>query len=330
MADALTFSISTTKFDENYTPSANSRTTTNFANLARGERREENLRNALMMINRRFNSLSHWDNPQGNRYTLELEIISANVHFTADNIDQQFPLLEVLETTIVDQLTGTRTQGIVGNNFSSYVRDYDFSVVLPASCNDSGAPVLPEDFGDLHGQLFQHFLNSQAYGERFAQLPVVCISVSTSKTYFRTGNSHPVLGLEYQQDENSLTDTYFGKMGLSVRYFMPPGAAAPLAFYFRGDLLNDYTNLQLISLISTMETFQKIYRPEIYSANSAAPAVYHPNLGVEDFSPTRVFYDREERTQLGKIQGKFTEEHFIAPNRELLKQWAASYPAPVA
>ncbi|MGP5525285.1 putative oxygenase MesX, partial [Glutamicibacter arilaitensis] len=127
MADALNFSISTTRFDENYSPSTNSRTTTNFANLARGERREENLRNALTMINRRFNSLAHWDNPQGDRYSLELEIISANVHFSADNTDQQFPLLEVLETTIVDKLTGTRSQGMVGNNFSSYVRDYDFS-----------------------------------------------------------------------------------------------------------------------------------------------------------------------------------------------------------
>jgi len=330
MADTFTFSISTTRFDENYTPSADSRITTNFANLARGERREENLRNAMTMINRRFNSLAHWDNPQGDRYELELEIVSANVHFTADNKDQQFPLLEVLETTIVDKVAGTRTQGMVGNNFSSYVRDYDFSVVLPSALNAAGKPSLPEDFGDLHGRLFEHFLTSDAYRERFEQLPVICISVSTSKTYFRTGNSHPVLGLEYQQDENSLTDAYFGKMGLNVRYFMPHGAVAPLAFYFRGDLLNDYTNLQLISLISTMETFQKIYRPEIYNANAVAPAVYHPSLGAEDFSPTRVFYDREERTALGKIQGKFTEEHFIIPNRELLNQWAATCPAPVA
>lgn len=142
MADALNFSISTTRFDENYSPSTNSRTTTNFANLARGERREENLCNALTMINRRFNSLAHWDNPQGDRYELELEIISANVHFSADNIGQQFPLLEVLETTIVDKLTGTRSQGMVGNNFSSYVRDYDFSVVLPASCNEDRKSVV--------------------------------------------------------------------------------------------------------------------------------------------------------------------------------------------
>jgi len=330
MADELTFSISTTKFDENYTPCATSRVTTNFANLARGENRQQNLRNALTMINRRFNSLAHWDNPAGDRYELELEIISANVHFAAENEEQDFPLLEVLDTIVVDRLTGTRSHGMVGNNFSSYVRDYDFSVVLPAASNGSGAPKLPEDFGDLHGQLFQHFLDSEAYQQRFNQLPVVAISVSTSKTYYRTGNSHPVLGLEYQQDENSLTDTYFGKMGLQVRYFMPAGSVAPLAFYFRGDLLNDYTNLQLISLISTMETFQKIYRPEIYNANCAAPSVYRPSLSAQDFAPTRIDYDREERTRLGASQGKYTQEHFIIPNQELLNQFSATCPTPVA
>ena len=103
--------------------------------------------------------------------------------------------------------------------------------------------------------------------------PVICISVSTSKTYRRTTNTHPVLGVEYAQPEPSLTDEYFAKMGLRVRYFLPRGSVAPLAFYFRGDLLNDYTNLQLIGTIATMETFQKIYRPEIYNANAAAPAV---------------------------------------------------------
>ncbi|MFZ8263753.1 putative oxygenase MesX, partial [Staphylococcus aureus] len=82
----------------------------------------------------------------------------------------------------------------------------------------------------------------------------------------------------------SLTDEYFGKMGLQVRYFLPEGSSAPLAFYFRGDLLNDYTNLQLIGTISTMETFQKIYRPEIYNANSAAAHVFRPTLDSQDFS----------------------------------------------
>ncbi|MGP5015377.1 putative oxygenase MesX, partial [Glutamicibacter ardleyensis] len=39
---------------------------------------------------------------------------------------------------------------------------------------------------------------------------------------------------------------------------------------------------------------------------------------------------REERTQLGKIQGKFTEEHFIAPHRELLESWASNCTVPAA
>ena len=47
MADDFTFSITTTRFDEDYSPSEGSRITTNFANLARGEHRQENLRNAL-------------------------------------------------------------------------------------------------------------------------------------------------------------------------------------------------------------------------------------------------------------------------------------------
>jgi hypothetical protein len=51
---------------------------------------------------------------------------------------------------------------------------------------------------------------------------------------------------------------------------MPSNSVAPLAFYFSGDLPGDYTDLELIGTISTMDSFQKIYRPEIYNANSAA------------------------------------------------------------
>jgi len=132
-----------------------------------------------------------------------------------------------------------------------------------------------------------------------------------------------VLGVEYQQDQPSLTDRYFAKMGLQVRYFMPLNSVAPLAFYFSGDLLADYTNLELIGTISTMETFQKIYRPEIYNANSAAGKRYQPDLNHQDYSLTRIVYDREERSQLAVEQGKFTEENFIKPYQTLLEQWAA-------
>ncbi len=329
MASEFTFSITTTRFDEDYAPSDSSRITTNFANLARGEHRQQNLRNALTMIDRRFNDLARWDNPDGDRYTVELEIVSVELRFTAEGEDREFPLLEVLDVQIVDRRTGERHSGIVGNNFSSYVRDYDFSVRLPAVKGTAPGSRLPDDFGDLHGKLFQHFLESAVYRERFLKPPVICISVSTSRTYRQTENRHPILGVEYSQDEFSLTDEYFGKMGLQVRYFMPPGSVAPLAFYFRGDLPGDYSNLQLIGTISTMEMFQKIYRPEIYNANSAAANVYRPSLEQQDYSRTQIGYDREERSQLAITQGKYTDEHFMKPHRDVLEQWAADYPAPV-
>lgn len=318
MTNALTYRITTTRFDEDYAPSESSRATTNFANLARGEHRQQNLRNALTMIEGRFNDLARWDNPEGDRWGVELDIVSVQLCFDAEGDDREFPLLEVLDVTIVDRLTGRRHRGIVGNNFSSYVRDYDFSVLLPAA-----GGVLPDDFGDLHGKLFQHFLDSEAYRERYTGSPVICISVSTSKTYTRSGNVHPILGVEYLQEEPSLTDAYFGRMGLRVRYFMPPGSVAPLAFYFRGDLLGDYTDLQLVGTISTMETFQRIYRPEVYNANSAAPSVYRPSLERQDFSRTLIDYDREERSRLAVTQGRWADEHFMQPHGEELARWAA-------
>jgi hypothetical protein len=330
MTNEFTFSITTTRFDPDYAPSESSRATTNFANLARGEHREQNLRNALTMIDRRFNDLADWDNPGGDRYTLELEIISVALRFVAEGEDQQFPLLEVLDIQIVDRLTGERIPGIVGNNFSSYVRDYDFSIRLPAAKQAGAGSSIPDDFGDLHGNLFQHFLDSAAYRERFTTQPVICISVSTSKTYRRTANRHPVLGVEYEQDGSSMTDDYFGKMGLSARYFMPRGSVAPLAFYHSGDLLNDYSNLQLIGTLSTMETFQKIYRPEVYNANSAAASIYRPALELQDYSRTQISYDRAERSELAITQGKYAEEHFIAPHRDELERWSAGFRSPVA
>ena len=330
MANEFTFNISTTRFDEDYAPSENSRITTNFANLARGEHRQQNLRNALTMIERRFNALAHWDNPTEDRYGVELEIVSVELEFSADGEDNRFPLLEVLDIQIVDRRTGRRHHGIVGNNFSSYVRDYDFSVLLPAVTEAAGKFTLPDEFGVLHGKLFQHFLASDAYRERFSSSPVICISVSTSKEYRRTANHHPVLGVEYQQNDYSLTDEYFGKMGLQVRYFMPPGSVAPLAFYFTGDLLGDYSNLQLIGTISTMEPFQKIYRPEIYNANAVAANVYRPTLDQQNYSSTQIAYDRVERSQLASAQGKYTEEHFMKPHQDVLERWAAGSPILVA
>ena len=329
------FSIDSTRFDEDYRPLPNSRITTNFANLARGEKRQENLRNTFTMIDDRVNELARLaglaqpdpaadaEDAAAPRYSVELDIISASVDVDGEGIRDAVPLIEVLQTTILDRSTGERTQGIVGNNFSSYVRDYDFSIVLPAHSAKPDATGLPDDFGVLHGDLFTSFLASDAYAERFSKPPVICLSVSSSKTYDRTELTHPVLGVEYRQSEYSLTDAYFAKMGLKVRFFMPPNSAAPLAFYHLGDLLADYSDLELAATVATMETFQKIYRPEIYNATTPAGASYRPSLSNPDFTATSIVYDREERSRLATEQGKFAEEHFINPHKAALEEWSA-------
>ncbi len=322
MSKDFTFTIKSSLFDENYNPSENTRITTNFANLARGKDRQQNLRNTLVMIDNRFNALAHWDNPKSDRYSVELEIISVEMNFIES--DESFPAIEILKTTIVDKKTQERIEGIAGNNFSSYVRDYDFSVVLLEHNKNRSGFSTPDNFGDLHGNIFKSFVNSTEYKEKFKKSPVICLSVSSKDIYHRTGNTHPVLGIEYQPDNSSLTEAYFSKMGLQVRYFMPEHSVAPLAFYFSGDLLRDYTDLELISTISTMETFQKIYRPEIYNANSAAGQYYQPDLNNQDHSLTKIVYDREERSQLAVEQGKFTEEHFIKRYKHILEQWSAN------
>ncbi|MDN3617157.1 MAG: DUF1852 domain-containing protein [Vibrio gallaecicus] len=323
MNNDFNFTIKSLSLDENYHPSDNTRITTNFANLARGESRKENLRNALKMIDNSFNALASWDNPKGDRYSVELEIISVDMDIQDGG--ETFPSIEVLKTNILDHKTNERIEGIVGNNFSSYVRDYDFSVLLLDHNKEQPKFSIPDDFGVLHGKLFKYFVNSKTYKENFKKPPVICLSVSDNKTYYRTENQHPVLGFEYQPNESSLTEQYFKKMGLEVRYFMPPNSVAPLAFYFFGDLLNDYSNLELISTISTMGTFQKIYRPEIYNANAVAGNCYQPNLKNLDHSLTQIVYDREERGKLAIEQGKFAEENFIKPYQTVLEQWSANY-----
>lgn len=324
MSDEFTFTLKSIPFDEDYHPAENTRITTNFANLARGADRRENLRNTLRMIDNRFNALADWDNPDADRYSVRLDIVSVEMTMAQQGADTAFPLIEILRTTIVDRQTGQQIDGIAGNNFSSYVRDYDFSVLLPDHNKGRSGFSIPAEFGVLHGRLFKHFVNSAAYKAHFKKAPVICLSASRSRSYLRTENRHPVLGIEYRQDEPSLTDRYFAQMGLKVRFFMPPGSVAPLAFYSSADLLADYSNLELTSTIATMESFQKIYRPEIYNANSAAGRRYQPSLENRDYSMTQIVYDRDERSRLAIEQGQFAAAHFIQPHEATLQHWAAT------
>ena len=172
MTSDFIFAIDSIAFDENYHPADNSRATTNFANLARGESRQQNLRNTIAMINNRFNSLATVDNPKGDRYSLEIDIISAEIDIEGNG--QTFPFIETLKSVVIDHKTGERIEGMIGNSFSSYVRDYDFSVVLPQlGC---GVGEKPEDFGDLHGKLYQHLLHlHQSLYTQFLPFVRICI-----------------------------------------------------------------------------------------------------------------------------------------------------------
>lgn len=319
------FKLKSTPLDENYEPANNTRLTTNFANLARGTNRQQNLGNAINMINNRFNALANENNPKGDRYKVDLEIMTVTMSIDHDNNIDNVPLIEVLKTNIFDRKTNQRIEGVAGNNYSSYVRDYDFSILLTEYNKDKTSFSIPKNYGDLHGKLYKCFVNSDTYSKHFKQSPIICLSVSSNKTYTRTDNHHPVLGYEYIQNAYSLTDEYFAAMGLKVRFFMPENSVAPMAFYHSGDLVSDYSDLGLISSISTMETFQKIYRPEIYNANSAAGKIFNPSLKHQDYSLTQVEYDRVERSRLAVEQGKYAEEYFIKPYQHILDRWSANF-----
>lgn len=223
-------------------------------------------------MNNRFNTLAHWDNPYNDRYAVELDIISVEMNI-ADAAS--FPVIEILQTHIVDKKTGERHAGIVGNNFSSWVRDYDFSVLLLEHNKDQSRFSVPENFGELHGNIFKDFVQSSAYKTSFSKAPVICLSVSSKDVYRRTGNEHPVLGIEYA-----------GRRLADRALFQQNGAAGAL-FYAE-------TQRRAVGLLFFRRSAQrlhqpgadrdhqhdgdvsKIYRPEIYNANSAAGNTISP------------------------------------------------------
>ncbi|MBN9320440.1 MAG: DUF1852 family protein, partial [Caulobacterales bacterium] len=66
---------------------------------------------------------------------------------------------------------------------------------------------------------------------------------------------------------------------------------------------------------------------EIYNANSVASERFRPSLKHQDYSLTRIVYDREERSRLAVEQGRFAEERFIKPYQAVLERWSASFAA---
>ena len=313
----LSFTSKMIDLDEYYVPNSLTRATTNFANLARGKNRRENLVNLFSMINNRINSLLNENNENGNRYKIHIKILTVYLSFCKYD-HPPFPINEMLYSEVEDTLNDQIYRGAIGCNLSSYIRDYDFNIVLPKYKCKNDRSYFPEDFGKLHGILFRLQFKNNWHEGIIDGNPITAISVSSNSTYHKNQNSHPILGEEYYEEKQSITTKYFNQMGLSVKYFMPPDSKAPLAIYHQPDLLSNYSDLEFASLISIMESFQKIYRPEIYNSNSKAPAIFKPSLSNIDYSRSMIYYDREERNVLGMKQAKLAYTSLLRPyNKEL-------------
>ena len=227
----------------------------------------------------------------------------------------------------MDTKTGELLDGPYGFNLSSYIRDYDFDVILPKIVNGKASQEEIQTFGLLHGILYQmQFKEFSDSG--FLDFPTItAISISSNKTYQRTGKVHPFLGIEYYEvGDISATAAYFQKMGMEVTYYMSEGMVAPLAFYHRKNDLETRSKLHLSILISVMDTIQKIYRPEIYAANEPAGETFSPSLLNPNFTRTLINYNRVERNQtLISQQSKYVYENFLKPNRMQLDRLIEEY-----
>ena len=320
----LRFKICTTPFNLSYVPASYSRCTTNYVNLAKNKfTRKQNLGCLLAEIDRRYESLYRSGMIGSNEYLLRLDIVTVFAYFD-DASSPPFPIAEFLSSAFEHRRTGERCAGPIGFNFSSYIRDYDFNILLPSLLKVRGLKSKMNTFGQLHGLLFRMMFRDFWAEGGILDIPCIfALSVSTNNTYDAQEFTHRILGQQYQKlGPSSLTDRYFGCMGLEVSYFQPPGTQAPLAFYYKlGDLLNR-PGRDLVALVAVMETFQRIYRPEIYAACKAANGRFTSSLTNNNFLPPSIHYDRLERDQiLGPLQAKLAWNKFLKPNLKRLVQF---------
>ena len=318
--------LTSTPFDASYVPADHTRLSTNFANLAKDPRgRSERIAAALALIESRFHRASG-DTDGIDRYRIALDILTVGIRF-GDGPADWFPMTETLRCRIHDLQQDCWLPGPIGCNYSSYVRDYDFNVVLPRIRAGTATDEEVASFGALHGLLFRLQFRRFHPSGVFDEPLVIAISVSSGRTYRRTGSAHPLLGLEYLPEQGeSITSGYFAKMGLGVSYFMPPGSRAPLAFYHEPNDLLGRDRPCLAALIAVMDTFESIYRPEIYRARSSAGDIFKPDLLNPDHDPPPAVYDRVERDNvLGRRQAELAREAFLEPNAAALSRLVAEH-----
>lgn len=321
---AFELRLTTTPFDPSYAPGPHSRLTTNFANLAKHpEGRAERIAATLARIHRQFHRLL--DEPVDSaRYRLDIEILTIAIRFL-DGPAAWFPMTETLRCRIHDRHLGRDRAGPTGCNYSSYVRDYDFNILRPRIAAGEATAEEAATFGDLHGLLFRLQFRRHHPAGVLDEPMMIAISVASGREYRRLDVERRVLGRGYAPAEaESATTRYFGKMGLEVSYFMPPGSRAPLAFYHEpGDLLVR-PDESLAALVAIMDTFESIYRPEIYLARQPAGAIFRADLGNRDHDPPPAIYNRVERdTTLGRAQAERARDEFLVPHAAAIRQLLA-------
>ncbi|MCF6312627.1 MAG: DUF1852 domain-containing protein [Verrucomicrobiales bacterium] len=307
------FELTRFDYDEDYSPSPESRATTNFANLARSTHRQANLVLLFEMINNRLNELmrSSGAGQGSSSYQIRLRIVNVRASFDGDS---SFPLSEMLQADVMNEATGECHEGAFGLNLSSYVRDFDFIRLLPGLIN----PLAPSDafrnFGNLHGLLYKLQFKDYWAGGVIPRPAVTAISVSSNRHYKRTEDVHPILGERYIELPNeSPTTAYFDKMGLSPAFYLPQGNQAPMAVYMRDADPSRFTSIELVTLIAVMDTFQRIYRPEIYNLHERAGSLFYPSLEESDYQISPIVYDRDERNDLAKQQADKVQVEFLEP-----------------
>lgn len=307
-----------TPFDSSYQPERYTRLTTNFANLAKDPLgRSDRLARVLGVIGMRAGELLG----DGGRYSVAMDIIRIQIRFNAD-ADSWFPIAEMLAPRLHDHIEDRILHGPIGCNYSSFLRDYDFITLLPRIGCGEATPQERYTFGDLHGLLFKlAFLHHHAGGV-LNRPAIVAISVSHRHTYRRTGCSHPVLGVQYASEgDESLTSRYFARMGLTPSYWMASGSRAPLAIYHEPDDLDTREPHELAILMAVMDTFERIYRPEIYCHRVTAGEAYTADLSDANHDPPPATYDRNERDNvLAKQQADMVWRGFLAPYAQPLAQ----------
>jgi len=309
-----------TPYDESYIVSEDTRATTNFANFARDpNHNRERIKTFLQLVNTDLNRYLHAGN--SNRYEIQLSILSIFIHFDIDISGKEILLTETMCANVFDHQTNQVLRGPTGLNFSSYLRDYDFRIILPKMLRQNTEQQDWSSFGQLHGLLSR--LQFGADGLVSDPL-VVAISIAQGHIYRATPNTHHILGREFSSDSVSLTDQYFAKMGLNAHFFKPRNLPAPLAIY-SAQTLNDENDIYLAALISVMANFQRIYRPEVYLSRIAFSVNYgdpsQASLMNQDHDQPVLAYDRDERENLSEIQAQSIAESLIKPYGLILSKY---------